>query len=390
MSLSSIGLIEGPDSASLPKAVHSIEGTVGFDYVANSVNDALRGKVPENEKIYSNTALPTGLRYFFSFTDPNIRNYFPGGYQGLAVSLMNIGVGSQYGEKRASHYIGNPVIAYIFQGAPFLKFRKRLSLNYEWNFGVSFGWEKYSIENDHFNLTVGSSINAYLNLSLLLKWQLNQNISLTGGVSLSHFSNGNTSWPNPGVNSMGVRLGLQYTINPLGKPFPEVKPDTVKKRKTEFDVSIWASTRKRAYLGGEVPVLLKGHYACAGLSFSPMINLCPWVRVGGAADLQWDESSDLKKNYVEGSTADDIKFIRPSFGRQLSVGLSAHGELKMPIFAVNIGIGYNFYAPQENRGTYQNITLKTYIWRYLFLNVGYQLRNFHQQACLMLGLGTTF
>lgn len=97
----------------------------------------------------------------------------------------------------------------------------------------------------------------------------------------------------------------------------------------------------------------------------------------------------MKRNYISGETTEDITFKTPNFMRQLSAGISAHGELQMPVFAVNVGCGYNIYAPKENRGTYQNITLKTYIGSHFFINVGYQLRNFHQQSSLMLGAGIT-
>lgn len=377
------------DTLTTTPIVHHLGVNLGYDFMASSYVDELRPDFAQDEKIFARSALPVQLRYSFSFTNPRIRFYFPGGYQGISVGVMNIGISDKGGVKKASGYIGNPVLAYVFQGAPFWHPTRNLSLNYEWNFGAAFGWKPYGPENEHFNLTVGSRVNAYLNLSLMLKWEITSRIALTGGVSLSHFSNGNTSWPNPGVNSIGLRLGLDYTFNPPSHGYQAAIPDTIRRRKTEFDITLWGSARKRVYLQRQPPVLLNGHYACAGLSFSPMVRLNPWWRVGGSADLQWDESSDLKKNYVEGSTSDDIRFKRPDFGRQLSFGISAHGELQMPVFAVNVGIGYNLVAPPENRGSYQNITLKTYFTRHIFLNIGYQLRNFRQQANLMIGMGVT-
>ncbi|MCH5235639.1 MAG: acyloxyacyl hydrolase [Muribaculaceae bacterium] len=380
------------DSISLSSSIshpliHSLSFSTGIDYVVSSVDDDIREKIPSNEKIYVHSAIPVNLRYSFSFTNPHIRNYFPGGYQGISVGVLNLGVAESQGFSKAYKNIGYPVLAYIFQGAPFYKFGKGFSLNYEWNFGASFGWKPWSEETKYFNLTVGSHVNAYLNLNLSLLWQLNKNTGIFGGVGVSHFSNGNTSFPNPGINSFGLRVGLVYTLNPLENGFPDVLPDTIKKKKLEYDISLWGASRKRVYRGGEEPVLLPGHFACAGISFAPMFNLNTWWRVGGSLDIQWDQSSDMKRNYIEGSTTQDIRFTTPNFFRQISCGISAHGELQMPIFALNIGIGYNIIAPWENRNFYQNITLKTYLCRNIFLNVGYQLRNFYQQSSLMLGLG---
>lgn len=363
--------------------------STGIDYVTSSVGDEIREDIPKDQKISIHTSVPLNFRYAFSFTDPNIRYYYPGGYQGISVGLLNLGAAEARGISKSIKNIGYPFSLYVFQGAPFLKFHNNLSLNYEWNFGASFGWKPYSEANKYFNLTVGSRVNAYLNLNFCLQWALNPHTSLFAGIAVNHYSNGNTSWPNPGINSLGLRIGATWSVNPIKQGYESPAPDTIIKKKLEYDVTLWGSSRKRVYKGGETPVLLKGHFACAGVSFAPMIRLNTWWRVGGSADIQWDQSSDMKKNYIEGSTSDDIKFTTPSFWRQVTVGLSAHGELQMPIFAVNVGLGYNIIAPWENRGLYQNITLKTYLGSKLFLNVGYQLRNFYQQSSLMLGLGLT-
>lgn len=377
------------DSIQSHTLVHTLGISLGFDYVASSISDEIRDQVSIENPVLVHTALPAQIKYSFSFTDPRIRNYLPGGYQGIGLGLKNFGSLQAGGFSHASKYIGNPLMLYVFQGGPFHHFNSKLSFDYEWNFGASFGWKPYSTRNENFNLTVGSKVNAYLNLSIGLRWRLNDHLDLFGGVAVSHFSNGNTKWPNPGINTFGVRIGMVWTVNPLSGDFPVALPPPIKKRKVEYDISAWVSFRRRLYRGGEEPVMLKGKYGCAGLSFAPMFRLGRWWRIGGSADLQWDESSDLKKYYVEGSNPDDIKFFRPPFGRQLSFGISAHGELQMPIFAVNVGVGYNLLTPPENKGLYQNITLKTYIGSKFFINVGYQLRNFHQQSNLMLGLGVS-
>lgn len=378
---------------------HSLWITTGVDYIASSTGDDIRPVVAPEDRIKVNSAVPVSLRYSISFTNPTIPHYLPGGYQGLGIEVLNLGAAQTRGLSRSTQNVGYPILAYVFQGGPVKHFGRRLSLDYEWNFGAAFGWKPYSDANQCFNLTVGSRVNAYLNVGLNVNYHLNEQVSLFGGVSVSHFSNGNTSFPNPGVNAFGARIGCRWTLNTvydtmaqaLGRSEARSRvPDTeLRMRRVEYDVMAWGATRKRVYRGGETPVLLPGHFACAGLSFAPMYRLNTWWRVGGSFDLQWDRSSDLKNNYVEGSTPDDIRFTTPSFWRQVTVGLSAHGELQMPFFAVNVGCGYNIVAPWENKGSYQNIALKTYLTKTLFLNIGYQLRNFHQQSSLMLGAGVS-
>lgn len=385
---------------------HSLSVVAGVDYVAPSVEDDIREKIPKEEKVSVNTSVPVHLRYGFSFTDPKTKNYLPGGYQGLGVGVLNLGGAQSYGSKKAYRNIGYPVMVYLYQGGPMHHFNKHLSLDYEWNFGAAIGWKPYSEANKYFNLTVGSQVNAYLNLNFCLNWRLNDQLGLFGGLGVSHFSNGNTSFPNPGINSFGMRVGMIWTLgNPektsIDGPAP-VKGDILTEdslsrekggRKLQYDLSGWGATRKRVYRGGKEPVLLPGHFACAGISFAPMIRLNTWWRVGGSLDLQYDHSAGLpkQKDNEQEENPEEIRVedLHAPFFKQVSVGLSAHGELQMPIFALNVGIGYNLVAPWENRGSYQNITLKTYVCERLYLNVGYQLRNFHQQSSLMLGLGVS-
>lgn len=372
--------------------VHRVGVSVGADYVASSMEEDLGVELDASQKINVNTALPVNLRYSFSFSDPSVPHYLPGGYQGVGVGVLNLGGAQAHGSSRSNHNIGYPVLAYVFQGGPFHHFNRRMTLDYEWNFGAAIGWKPFGEENKNFNLIVGSRVNAYLNLGLTFNWQLDRHTSLFGGVVVSHFSNGNTSYPNPGVNSFGVRIGMNWTLNPQSEQNEPASTHTAKeerKRKVEYDVMAWGATRKRLFRGIDPPVLMPGHYACAGISFMPMVWLNDWWRVGGSLDLQWDRSSDMKNNYINGDTTETLKFSTPSFWRQATLGISAHGELRMPVFAVNVGCGYNLVAPWENKGFYQNIALKAYIYKGLFLNIGYQLRNFHQQSSLMLGAGVS-
>ena len=39
--------------------------------------------------------------------------------------------------------MGSPAAVYVFQGAQIAKIGRKVSLDYEWNFGVSAGWHPY-------------------------------------------------------------------------------------------------------------------------------------------------------------------------------------------------------------------------------------------------------
>ncbi len=91
--------------------------------------------------------------------------------------------------------------------------------------------------------------------------------------------------------------------------------------------------------------------------------------------------------WVEGSYDENIKFERPPFGKQISLGVSGHAELTMPIFSVNAGLGVEIINPKGDKRFYQSLTLKTFLTKNIYLNVGYRLGKFKDPQNLMLGVG---
>lgn len=364
-----------------------IRSNIGVDvrtsYAFSSYrDDVLRETLNMETACYTRVATSLHLKYGFTFSEGSAfaRNY-PASWQGIGTGINFLG---------NPRGIGTPISLYLFQGAPIWRLNDKVTAYYEWNFGASSGWKPCDGETAHSNLIVGSRMNAYINLGIGLKWHLNDNYDLTAGLDLTHFSNGNTSFPNPGVNMAGVRVGVSRSFGKEGAR-REIEPDTaLSRKKLGYDVTLYGAWRKRVYRGGETPVLLNGHFGVAGIDFAPMWRISRTFRAGVSADFQWDESTNLKRHHVSGTTTDDISFTRPSFFSQVCVGVSGRAELVMPIFSVNIGMGYNIVGPEETRATYQLANLKVRLVKGLFLNIGYQLQNFQKQSNLMLGMGYSF
>lgn len=353
-------------------------------------DDILRDNLGDHKLVTADFYLADNIQYGFVLNpDTKQGRLYPGAWQGIGFGTVTFG----------NNYIfRSPFLIYAFQGAPIWRISRKLNLYYEWNFGASFGWKPYDSDTASGNLIVGSKVNAYINLGFGLQWRVSDCIDLMAGVDLTHFSNGNTSFPNPGVNAVAFRIGMTYSVSKAldeiysgkSEAKTEAVEPTERSRRPEFDLTAYGAWRKRVYRGGETPVLLNGHFGVAGINFAPMWRIAPIFRAGVSADFQWDESTNLKKHHVTGDTSETIVFTRPPFFSQICAGVSARAELVMPIFSVNVGIGYNPLGPPETRSSYQLANLKVRITDGIFLNVGYQLRDFQKQNNLMLGLGYTF
>lgn len=324
------------------------------------------------------------LKYSFRFHPESERGkLYPYTYQGIGVSYHS------FFDKAE---IGTPVSVYAFQGSRIARLSPRLSLDYEWNFGASFGWEKYHTETNSYNYVVGSRINAYINLGLLLNWHLAAGWRLTAGIDLTHFSNGNTQYPNAGVNTAGGRIGLVHTLGESAGTAMPGRPAALHiKPHISYDVVIYGASKRKGVIKPDEAYLAPGSFGVLGFNFNPMYNFHKYFRAGASLDVQYDESANIKEYEADYSDQTERRFYRPPFKEQLAIGLSVRGELVMPIFTINLGIGYNVYHKcSDTQGMYQILALKTSVTRDLFLHVGYQLSKFKDPNNLMLGIGYRF
>lgn len=346
-----------------------------------ATNAFMRGENPVGKRIEG--SFSGDLRAGFSF-NPETREgmLFKGLYQGIGTGTRTF---------FSNSLLGTPTTLYVYQGSPIKHFNGRLWLGYEWQFGAAFGWKHYRKHENEYNLSVSTPVTAFMGVGLKLHYSLSDRVALSFGIAANHFSNGNTSWPNGGVNSAGASLGVAYIFNPqkISGPVNTDLEEEADRHRWFYDIMVYGAYRKRVvFVGSPVePQVCPGKFGVLGFQFSPMYRLNRWVAVGPSIDPQWDESAGLAPFWVEGSSDESIKFYRPPFGKQISVGLSAHAELTMPIFTVNGGVGLDIINPKGDKRFYQSLTLKTFITSQLYLNVGYSLRDFKDPRNLMLGLG---
>lgn len=361
-----------------------LQWRLGFEALGGTVlhtKPYLDGENPFGKSI--NGVFGGTLRADFDF-NPNSRwgKLYEGVYQGIGLDMHSF---SDCG------LLGTPVSVYVYQGAPFLRLcGNRLSLGYEWNFGAAFGWKHDDEVVNMGNSVVSTSVTAHMSLGLKLRYGLSERFMLSVGGEFTHFSNGNTSWPNGGVNTVTASLGVAYIMNADRSESRHVYGDgfsDADRPSWFYDIVAFGAWRKRAVYIDGMPELCPGKFAVAGVQVAPMRSFNRWFAAGVAIDMQWDEGAGIEPYWVDGTHSDLMRFYRPPFGKQVSIGLSAHAELTMPIFTVNIGVGYDIVNPDGNKPFYQSLTLKTFVTKHLFANVGYRLSRFRDPQNLMLGLG---
>ena len=185
---------ESSDSSATRHFVHQLM----FDYRPGAIlhtNDFLRGKNPEVRTM--NHDMGYYLKYAFSAPEGSEQaRIYRDTYQGIGI-----------GWNEFNPQLGNPVSVFLLQGARIASLSNRLALNYEWNLGLTFGWKPYDEIDNPDNKLIGSRVTAYIGFDLYLRWIASRHVDLNFGLNVTHYSNGNTQFPNLGLNTAALRIG---------------------------------------------------------------------------------------------------------------------------------------------------------------------------------------
>lgn len=351
------------------------------DYVPGGIihtNEFLNGSNPEKRTMNHSTS--TRVKYAFVPPESSWQaKVYRGVYHGLGVAFHEF-----------NPQLSNPTSVFIFQGGRIASLARRLAFNYEWNFGLTFGWKPYDKETNPDNRVIGSRTTAYLDADFYLSYRINRWLDLNAGLSVAHFSNGNTAYPNGGLNTWGARVGLAAYLNRESADFPLRQAIPPFQRHFTYDLVLFGAWRRCgvAWDDGRDIYAVPGTFGVFGLNFNPMYNISHWFNAGLSLDYVYDRSTNL---YFPDGYLDMDKLTAPSAAKQMAVGLSARAEFVMPYFTINMGIGTNVInARGDFKGVYEMLALKMHVYRASFIHIGYCLSDFKYPNYLMLGVGYTF
>lgn len=361
-------LTEGKDSLMFHNVSHRITGEFRPAYNMPT-HGYYRGYNETDTPVCSGCA--AHLKYGFRLNpDSHYGRLYPTAYQGIGIGLQSF---------LQHDMIGTPLLLYVFQGGKIAQWAKKFSLGYEWNLGASYGWR--------INKVVSSRWNVYINIAMPLTWHISSLWEVSLAPEYTHFSNGDTSFPNGGANTIGCRIGLTARINEHKSPEAPGKALVSKDvtlaessfpERMSYDLAVFGGWRADRTVTDKGLKVANEVFPTAGLNFNALYHLNRYFCAGAAIDLLYDRSADI-------SIDEDIRY--PEVHRQLSCGLSVNAELTMPFFSVNVGTGYAFSSGHDMTGFYSRYTLKTFITKNLFLNIGYRLSSVLYSHNLMLGIG---
>lgn len=343
-------------------------------------NRFLRGSNPEVRTM--NHSFVARVKYAFAPPEGSWQAaVYKGVYQGVGLAFHDF-----------NPQLGNPVSLYVFQGAAIKTLSRRLSLNYEWDFGLTYGWHAYDKETNPDNHVIGSRMTAYIDVGLYLRWMLSRHWDLNVGATVTHYSNGNTSIPNAGLNVLGAKVSAAYYINREPSRQSHAAPPPLEHRWV-WDLTLYGAWKRRGVETEAGTYPLPGTSGVAGFTLNPLYRLNRWLNVGASLDGSYDGGANISfGDGLDGSSFDEetgLYVIHPAWYRKVALGLSARAEFVMPYFTINLGIGHNLVNTHtmDMEGFYELLALKVGLARKAYLHIGYSIYDFYYPNNLMLGIG---
>ena len=204
-----------------------------------------------------------------------------------AYRMLSVGCGYMFSDLGSPKYLGYAHSLYGFVDIPIISGDK-FSWTYDLGVGLGYITKKFDINDNPNNKVIGSNINAFLLVSTGIEYAPTKYTTVKLDWGLHHLSNGNTSEPNWGVNTVYLMAGVKQKIdkNPANKP-----------RKIPFDDKIWQMLFSYGVGSKEITPITGNKYFVSDLHFTVRRKISYTNGVGGGVDLMYDGSISKELKY---------------------------------------------------------------------------------------------
>ena len=258
---------------------------------------------------------------------------------------------------------------------------------------MSYNWQPSDPVANAGNLVLGSFRNLYISAGFEGQYYLGERVSVSAGIKFSHFSNGQSSLPNAGMNLLTPHIGVKYDFNGGKRPsYTKLpKPDYTPEKHMEYSVQLGVGIRQIFFDSAQTGVVPK-----TGVSY-PVINISTaaqyqfaWTgKFGGGLDFIYWGAYNPQYEVGPGGIAQAKKY---PFADYLQLGIFVSYEFVLNNFSIYAQPGWRVIRKEyEGMPTdfYQHLGLKYHI-RNLSLGVAIRAINFGQAEYIEWAVGYRF
>ena len=188
--------------------------------------------------------------------------------------------------------LGSPTSIYGWFSWPVVPLGKRATLTTDFGFGAAFQWNERDPSNNPLNDVVTTPVTFYTEVGLYLRYQLTRAVSVYGGGTFSHFSNGGTGDPNGAVNALSSRFGMSVGLGtPRRRP---AKTDRARSARLGWELSgSVGGGFKNINLGDGATALTdrRQNFGVTAVGIDVQRRVHSMSALGGGIDLVYDGSA---------------------------------------------------------------------------------------------------
>ena len=238
----------------------------------------------------------------------------------------------------------------------YIRRRQKYDVQFLFGYGLAYLTKPFDYTNNPINNAIGSHINTTVQLRFAYHYHLSNRLSLKGGLSFTHYSNGASALPNFGLNIPAGMFALRYRLQPISETDFQERENTNRKalKKFGFDLNLGVGFRERGSFGGpRSPVYF------LGLAGTYHTNRISRLLVG--SELEFNRGA-----YLFGKHVGEFDTEREARLRSMRFSLYAGEELHFGNFSMSLQAG--LYLHKVYLGIFP--VYNRFIVRYFFPPVG--------------------
>lgn len=289
--------------------------------------------------------------------------------------------------------LGKPNAFYMFLNSPFKRWN-RFSLNYIIRLGMSYNWEPSDPVTNPSQAALGSYRNLYISTGPEGQFLIGERLSASVGVKFAHFSNGQSSLPNAGMNLLTSHLGIKYDFNGGDRPeyikYP--KPEFNEKA-MEYYITLGNGIRQIFFTPDSTTQAQYGlpkqgiSYPVFNISMAAQYQFAWTGKFGGGLDFIYWGAYDPGWELGPGGV---FQAKKHPFGDYLQLGIFASYEIVLNNVSIILQPGYRVISGDDYKDKptdfYQHLGLKYHVHD-LIVGVAIRAVNFGQAEYIEWSLG---
>ncbi len=293
----------------------------------------------------------------------------PGTEKGICLKYINL---------KNREYLGSMLVLAPFINVPLI-LRKAWELDISASMGIVYAQKIYHRTENYRNTIFGSHLNAAFGFGLENALNLSKSFTLSTGIDFFHYSNGETTLPNDGINigNVFVAAGYRFRSRTI-----HVTPDNHSGYREKWHASIVP-----VFGWKDLSPVKSTKYFTAALSAEYSFNVTSIQNVGAGIALFYDGS--VKQLYEEDiANGEDISRQY----RQFTSGLYLAHDFNL--FPVVIHIQAGYYLLDDRIRTksriFNRFGLRYFISERYFINITHKSHFFFKGDNLEWGIGYIF